>query len=57
MRKTVTVDIPDEPDVEKFVLLDRPEITYVNTACHSRKGVVRIIPKTPKGTKQASQNR
>ncbi len=44
MRKTVYVSVPGNPDVEKFVMLDRPGITYVNTACKTCNSVVRIIP-------------
>lgn len=42
-RKIVMVDMPDKPEVEKFVLIERPGITYVNTACKCRNGVVQII--------------
>ena len=57
MRQNVKVSVPDKPDVAKFVLLDKPGITYVNTACNIHKGVVRIIPTSPQGGSRPSPSR
>jgi hypothetical protein len=56
MRKIIRVDVPDKPDVAKFVLLDRPGITYVNTACQCHKGVVRIIRTMPREKARNTRN-
>jgi hypothetical protein len=42
-RKKIYINLPDKPDISALVLLDQPGITYVNTACNVKKGIVRII--------------
>lgn len=45
MRKKVYVEVPERPDVEAFVFIDRPGIIYMNRSCE-KEGVVKIIPRT-----------
>lgn len=47
MRRVVTVNMPERPDVAKFVLIERPGITYVNSACKVANGIVQIIAPAP----------
>lgn len=42
MRKKVYVDVPEQPDVEMFVFIDRPKTIYINNNC-KRKGVTKIV--------------
>ena len=46
MRKKVYVEVPERPDVEAFVFIDRPGIIYMNRSC-KKEGVVKIIPERP----------
>ena len=46
MRKKVYVEVPERPDVEAFVFIDRPGIIYMNRSC-KKEGVGKIIPERP----------
>lgn len=43
MRKII-VSVPTLPTVAKIVLLDRPGILYINTACTAQNGIILIVP-------------
>ena len=47
-RKIVKIEMPNKPDVELLIAIDRPGITYVNTACKRKKGIIKIIPSAGK---------
>lgn len=54
MREKEFVEVPEQPNVEKFVFADKPGTIFINLSCTCKgKGVVRIVPTAPTdGTKK-----
>lgn len=46
MRKWIAVFIPDRPNVEMFILHNRPWVGYINLACMEKKGLIQVLFKT-----------